>query len=192
MRIEILIFLILFFVQFIFILKIKSDLKREVLYAEAILKSTEVLKEYTELYIDNKIQKYPNVSEFIEKRFDVLDILWYANSFNEIRISEIPENEKWDNEKIERMLNELKASPENIQNVFKRLLNVNNLVFDNAKVKFLGIYIRGRLFFRVSYMVFLLKALFKICFSGLKRFNENKVKQEINFMVNKEKIEIVS
>ena len=61
MRVEILIFLILFLIQFISILKIKSDLKKEVLYAKAILKSTEILKEYTELYINNEIQKYPNV-----------------------------------------------------------------------------------------------------------------------------------
>lgn len=191
MRIEILIFLILFLIQFISILKIKSDLKKEVLYAKAILKSTEILKEYTELYINNEIQKYPNVSEFIERKFDTLDTLLDANSFNEIGISEIPKDKKWDNEKIEKMLNELKEAPENIKGIFKRLLTTNSIIFDNAKVKFLGIYISGRLFFRVSYMMFLLKILVKICFSGLKRFKENKVKQEIDFIVNNEKIEIM-
>ena len=108
MRVEILIFLILFLIQLISILKIKSDLKKEVLYAKAILKSTEILKEYTELYINNEIQKYPNVSEFIERKFDTLDTLLDADSFNEIGISEIPKDKKWDNEKIEKMLNELK------------------------------------------------------------------------------------
>ena len=191
MRIEILIFLILFLIQFIFVLKVKSDLKKEVLYAKAILKSTEILKEYTELYINNEIQKYPNVSEFIERKFDTLDTLLDANSFNEIGISEIPKDKKWDNEKIEKMLNELKEAPENIKGIFKRLLTTNSIIFDNAKVKFLGIYISGRLFFRVSYMMFLLKILVKICFSGLKRFKENKVKQEIDFIVNNEKIEIM-
>nr|DAP68819.1 MAG TPA: hypothetical protein [Caudoviricetes sp.]DAX49584.1 MAG TPA: hypothetical protein [Caudoviricetes sp.] len=191
MRVEILIFLILFLIQLISILKIKSDLKKEVLYAKAILKSTEILKEYTELYINNEIQKYPNVSEFIERKFDTLDTLLDANSFNEIGISEIPKDKKWDNEKIEKMLNELKEAPENIKGIFKRLLTTNSIIFDNAKVKFLGIYISGRLFFRVSYMMFLLKILVKICFSGLKRFKENKVKQEIDFIVNNEKIEIM-
>nr|DAN52981.1 MAG TPA: hypothetical protein [Caudoviricetes sp.] len=191
MRVEILIFLILFLIQLISILKIKSDLKKEVLYAKAILKSTEILKEYTELYINNEIQKYPNVSEFIERKFDTLDTLLDANSFNEIGISEIPKDKKWDNEKIEKMLNELKEAPENIKGIFKRLLTTNSIIFDNAKVKFLGIYISGRLFFRVSYMMFLLKILVKICFSGLKRFKENKAKQEIDFIVNNEKIEIM-
>ena len=191
MRVEILIFLILFLIQLISILKIKSDLKKEVLYAKAILKSTEILKEYTELYINNEIQKYPNVSEFIERKFDTLDTLLDANSFNEIGISEIPKDKKWDNEKIEKMLNELKEAPENIKGIFKRLLTTNSIIFDNAKVKFLGIYISGRLFFRVSYMMFLLKILVKVCFSGLKRFKENKVKQEIDFIVNNEKIEIM-
>lgn len=191
MRVEILIFLILFLIQFISILKIKSDLKKEVLYAKEILESTEILKEYTELYINNEIQKYPNVSEFIERKFDTLDTLLDANSFNEIGISEIPKDKKWDNEKIEKMLNELKEAPENIKGIFKRLLTTNSIIFDNAKVKFLGIYISGRLFFRVSYMMFLLKILVKICFSGLKRFKENKVKQEIDFIVNNEKIEIM-
>nr|DAR91502.1 MAG TPA: hypothetical protein [Caudoviricetes sp.] len=191
MRVEILIFLILFLIQLISILKIKSDLKKEVLYAKAILKSTEILKEYTELYINNEIQKYPNVSEFIERKFDTLDTLLDADSFNEIGISEIPKDKKWDNEKIEKMLNELKEAPENIKGIFKRLLTTNSIIFDNAKVKFLGIYISGRLFFRVSYMMFLLKILVKVCFSGLKRFKENKVKQEIDFIVNNEKIEIM-
>lgn len=191
MRVEILIFLILFLIQLISILKIKSDLKKEVLYAKAILKSTEILKEYTELYINNEIQKYPNVSEFIERKFDTLDTLLDANSFNEIGISEIPKDKKWDNEKIEKMLNELKEAPENIKGIFKRLLATNSIIFDNAKVKFLGIYISGQLFFRVSYMMFLLKILVKICFSGLKRFKENKVRQEIGFIVNNEKIEIM-
>ena len=191
MRVEILIFLILFLIQLISILKIKSDLKKEVLYAKAILKSTEILKEYTELYINNEIQKYPNVSEFIERKFDTLDTLLDANSFNEIGISEIPKDKKWDNEKIEKMLNELKEAPENIKGIFKRLLATNSIIFDNAKVKFFGIYISGQLFFRVSYMMFLLKILVKICFSGLKRFKENKVKQEIDFIVNNEKIEIM-
>lgn len=191
MRVEILIFLILFLIQLISILKIKSDLKKEVLYAKAILKSTEILKEYTELYINNEIQKYPNVSEFIERKFDTLDTLLDANSFNEIGISEIPKDKKWDNEKIEKMLNELKEAPENIKGIFKRLLATNSIIFDNAKVKFFGIYISGQLFFRVSYMMFLLKILVKICFSGLKRFKENKVRQEIGFIVNNEKIEIM-
>jgi len=191
MRVEILIFLILFLIQLISILKIKSDLKKEVLYAKAILKSTEILKEYTELYINNEIQKYPNVSEFIERKFDTLDTLLDANSFNEIGISEIPKDKKWDNEKIEKMLNELKEAPENIKGIFKRLLATNSIIFDNAKVKFLGIYISGQLFFGVSYMMFLLKILVKICFSGLKRFKENKVRQEIGFIVNNEKIEIM-
>ena len=191
MRVEILICLILLLIQLSSILKIKSDLKKEVLYAKAILKSTEILKEYTELYINNEIQKYPNVSEFIERKFDTLDTLLDANSFNEIGISEIPKDKKWDNEKIEKMLNELKEAPENIKGIFKRLLATNSIIFDNAKVKFLGIYISGQLFFRVSYMMFLLKILVKICFSGLKRFKENKVRQEIGFIVNNEKIEIM-
>lgn len=191
MRIEILIFLILFLIQFIFILKVKSDLKKEVLYAKAILKSTEVLREYTELYTNNEIQKYPNVTEFIERKFDTLDTLLEADSFDEIRISEIPKDKKWNNEKIEKMLNELKGAPECIKIIFKKLLDANNIVFDNAKVKFLGIHIRGKLFFRASYIVFLSKILTKICFSGLKRFKENKEKQEIDFIV-KEKLEIVS
>lgn len=191
MRIEILIFLTLFLIQFIFILKVKSDLKKEVLYAKAILKSTEVLREYTELYTNNEIQKYPNVTEFIERKFDTLDTLLEADSFDEIRISEIPKDKKWNNEKIEKMLNELKGAPECIKIIFKKLLDANNIVFDNAKVKFLGIHIRGKLFFRASYIVFLSKVLTKICFSGLKRFKENKEKQEIDFIV-KEKLEIVS
>lgn len=191
MRIEILIFLILFLIQFIFILKVKSDLKKEVLYAKAILKSTEVLREYTELYTNNEIQKYPNVTEFIERKFDTLDTLLEADSFDEIRISEIPKDKKWNNEKIEKMLNELKGAPECIKIIFKKLLDANNIVFDNAKVKFLGVHIRGKLFFRASYIVFLSKVLTKICFSGLKRFKENKEKQEIDFIV-KEKLEIVS
>ena len=191
MRIEILIFLTLFLIQFIFILKVKSDLKKEVLYAKAILKSTEVLREYTELYTNNEIQKYPNVTEFIERKFDTLDTLLEADSFDEIRISEIPKDKKWNNEKIEKMLNELKGAPECIKIIFKKLLDANNIVFDNAKVKFLGIHIRGKLFFRASYIVFLSKILTKICFSGLKRFKENKEKQEIDFIV-KEKLEIVS
>ena len=131
------------------------------------------------------------MTEFIERKFDTLDTLLEADSFDEIRISEIPKDKKWNNEKIEKMLNELKGAPECIKIIFKKLLDANNIVFDNAKVKFLGIHIRGKLFFRASYIVFLSKVLTKICFSGLKRFKENKEKQEIDFIV-KEKLEIVS
>ena len=192
MRIEILIFLILFLIQFIFVLKVKSDLKKEVLYAKAILTSTEILEEYTELCIDNEVQKYSHVSEFIERNFDTLDILLNANSFNEIGISESPEEEKWDNEKIQKMLNELEEAPKIIKDIFKKTLDTTNIIFDNAKIKFFGIYISGKLFFKISYIVLLSKTLVKICFSELKRFKENKAKQEIGFIGINEKIEIVS
>ena len=135
MRIEILIFLILFLIQFIFVLKVKSDLKKEVLYAKVILTSTEILEEYTELCIDNEVQKYSHVSEFIERNFDTLDILLNANSFNEIGISESPEEEKWDNEKIQKMLNELEEAPKIIKDIFKKTLDTTNIIFDNRPVR---------------------------------------------------------
>lgn len=193
MRVEILIFLALFFIQFIFIIKIKSNLKKEVVYAKAVSKNTEILKEYTELYVNNEIQKYPNVLEFIEIKLDVLEILLHANSFNEICISEIPKNQKWNNEKIEKMLKELNEAPINIKNIFKKLIDTNNIVFDNAKIKFFGRhYIKGKVFFRTLDVIFTVKALVKNCFFGLAKFEENKIKQEIDFLVNKEKLEIIS
>ena len=173
MKVELVLFTILFLLQGFLYFRVKNAMKRRVLFIEVYEDFIKLYCRYIELCYDDKISKKSKVNYFLKEKFKALNILEKCTSFENI-ILEANHKKKILNEReIEELISELNTSTDEVKELFSDLLIVNKKLFKSIKVKFKnGILISGKIYFFVLIIKFILKVLFEF-------FNDKKGKEEV-------------